>query len=94
MTDKIRANDVLSDAEEVGSIHRETWYEHVIRTFPDFAKAMTAVILTAVGVVVCIILIFSSNPSLNDLRTGAWTLFSALIGGCAGFLYGKSLSTE
>jgi hypothetical protein len=75
---------------EVGSVHKETTLEHLIRTLPDFARGLTAVIVTAVGSGVCIIVIFSSNPDLKDLRTGAWTLFAALVGACAGFLYGRN----
>jgi hypothetical protein len=93
MADQIDSN-ALVPAEEVGNIHRETFWERLLRMFPTIARALMAIILTSGGMAVCIVVVFSDKPDLHDLRNSAWTLFAAIVAGGTGFLFGTTRSPD
>jgi hypothetical protein len=76
----------------VGDVHQETALERILRLLPASLKALTAVIITAVGLAVCVGVIFSPNPQLDNFRTGAWTLFGTIVGACVASQFGSSRS--
>jgi hypothetical protein len=88
------ASDAVLPQDSVGEVRVEKPIETWARVLPDLLKTLTAVLVTVVGFIVCLFVLLSSNPDLKDLKTGAWTLFAAIVGGVVTYLYGLHRSAS
>lgn len=88
MPEQIRSDNVLP-AGSVRDVHPETGWERAARVLPVIIRLFSASIFLVAAMIVIVCIMFSVNPALDHYRSGAWGLFSALVGGCAAYLFGE-----
>jgi hypothetical protein len=89
MAETIESNKVLPPSN-IGDVRPETRWDKVERLLPLFTKnlAATGILIAAVWILVTIL--FSESAKLQEYRSGAWGLLSAMVGGAMAHFFGES----
>lgn len=90
MTERIESDRVL-EPSAVGEVRPETRLEGILRALRPVARGLALYSIVVAAFVVCICILFSSNPDLANYRAGAWTTLIGISGTAMGVLFGENV---
>jgi hypothetical protein len=87
VANQLRSDEVLPTGS-VADVHKETRTERFFRTSaPFFHNLMSFLFLGGLSIV-SVVIVFSHDEMLKDLRTPAWAFLAGVGGACLTRLYG------
>jgi len=90
MTERIDSARVL-EPNAVSDVRPETKFEAILRVLRPVARGMALYSIVVAAFVVCICILFSTNPDLANYRAGAWTTLIGISGTAMGVLFGDNV---
>ena len=90
MAERIQSSEVIAEGA-VGDVHPETDFERYVRVLRPVFKGLGLYVIVGAMFVVCVYILFSTNPDLDHYRSGAWSMLTTLAGGAVGALFGSNV---